>query len=517
MKIIINQSSNFADLQSQFCFSNCIYVIGIAQQTFGTSTSPLVIPENSTLIFEGGKFMGGYVKLNNTTQNDVYCTVWENVEISGTLENNIWKIFKNDTIRPEWFGAIGDGIHDDTKALQKSIKLASACGAIVKLSPRRYLIKKTLYILSGTHIEGTLAGSIDRSVQIGTSIESDLISGNIALDLNSNYKENGIIMDPSGCYKFIMKDFSIINKNTNQDFIGIRLYSEGEQASPRNGVIDNLIVNSFDTGLELNSLSYVKFHNISIGFCRMGIHITQVGIYIEFGWFSNIYINTDTPNAIGLKVESGNNLYFNEIDINDCEYGFWVNVLTPIFNFYANRFNITRCIYSAWFHATSEYMTRAKVSEISIYGTADNGCGMLFSREMPYGFDDCVFTDLFDALSTQADFIRIENMGMNTSVFDRIRTYNKLSGLSHVKKAGVLSIPNFGTFIIPAGTVGFFTHTVSSSSPFDFAPMVIVSPQRDFALSSTCSNTQMGNLSINISFQDELQEALLVRYFFPQL
>lgn len=29
MKVIINHSSNLSELQSQFCFSNCIYIIGI--------------------------------------------------------------------------------------------------------------------------------------------------------------------------------------------------------------------------------------------------------------------------------------------------------------------------------------------------------------------------------------------------------------------------------------------------------------------------------------------------------
>lgn len=517
MKVIIKPASNFAELQKQFCITNCTYIIGIEQQTYGTSNSPLIIPENSTLIFEKGKFIGGYVRLDDTQQNDVHYTVWDNVEISGTSKDYIWKNFKNDIIRPEWFGAIGDGVHDDAKALQQAIKIASACGSIVRLSARRYLITETIHILSGTHIEGTLQGSFDRNVHTGSSIEANLTSDDIALDINSNYKEEGIEVDLSGCYKFILKDFGLINKKIDTPSVGIRLYSEGEKASPRNGAIENLFVNSFDTGFRLNALSYVKFHNISIGFCRMAIHIAQTGLYLEFGWFSNIYINTDTPKAIGIKIENGNNLYFNEIDINDCEYGFWINVLTSIFNLFANRFNITRCIYSMKFHAASEYMTRSKISEISIYGTPDDGYGILFSRNNHYGFDECVFTDLFDAFPTQADFIRIEDMGMSSSVFDRLRTYNKISGLTHVKKIGILSIPNYGEFIIPAGTINNFSHNVTTRSPFDFTPIIIVSPRRNFGISSTCSNTQSGNLSINISFQGVLQEPLLITYFFPQL
>ena len=103
-------------------------------------------------------------------------------------------------------------------------------------------------------------------------------------------------------------------------------------------------------------------------------------------------------------------------------------------------------------------------------------------------------------------------MGMSSSVFDRIRTYNKLSGLSHVRKVGVLSIPTCGEFIIPAGTIGQYNHIVSSSSPFDYNPVVTVSPQRNVA----CSNVQMGNLTINVLFEEELQQDLLVRYSFPQ-
>ncbi|WP_281962439.1 glycosyl hydrolase family 28-related protein [Bacteroides nordii] len=515
MKVIISQSSNFTELQSQFSSPNCIYVIGIEQQTFGTFTSPLVIPENSTLIFEGGKFIGGYVKLNNTVQNDVYYRVWENVEISGTFEHYVWRIFKNEMIRPEWFGAVGDGINDDTQALQQAIKIASACGSVVKLSARRYLITKTVHIFSATHIEGTLPGSIDRNIQTGTSIEAKLTTDNIALDANASYEKNGVKVDPSGCYKFILRDFSIVNVNTNSG-IGLRLYSK-DDTCPRNGVIENVFVYSFATGLELNAFSYVKMSYMSITDCQTSIHIDPKGGYAEFIWFSNIYVNTNALNAVGIKIENGNNIYFNEIDINSCKYGFWANAVKSIYNLFVNKMNVTGCINSVWFYAKDQYIARVKMSEVSIYSFPNSEVGILFSRVAPYSIEDSVFTDLFDSVTTEADFIRIEDMGMSSSVFDRIRTYNKLSGLSHVKKAGVLSIPNSGTFIIPAGTTGSFTHTISSSSPFDFAPMVIVSPQRDFAFNSTCSNTQMGDLSINISFQEELQEALLVRFFFPQL
>ena len=514
MKIIINQSSNLAELQNQFRYSNCVYIIKVEQQTFGTADSPLVIPENSTLIFDGGKFTGGHVRLNNTIQNDVYYTVWENVEISGTFEHYVWRIFKNEMIRPEWFGAVGDGINDDTQALQQAIKIASACGSVVKLSARRYLITKTVHIFSATHIEGTLPGSIDRNIQTGTSIEAKLTTDNIALDANASYEKDGVKVDPSGCYKFILRDFSIVNVNTNSG-IGLRLYSK-DDTCPRNGVIENVFVYSFATGLELNAFSYVKMSYMSITDCQTSIHIDPKGGYAEFIWFSNIYINTNALNAVGIKIENGNNIYFNEIDINSCKYGFWANAVKAIYNLFVNKMNVTGCINSVWFYAKDQYIARVKMSEVSIYSFPNSEVGILFSRVAPYSIEDSVFTDLFDSVTTEADFIRIEDIGMNSSVFDGIRTNNKLSGLSHVRKVGVLSIPTCGEFIIPAGTIGQYNHIVSSSSPFDYNPVVTVSPQRNVALSSTCSNVQMGNLTINVLFEEELQQDLLVRYSFPQ-
>ncbi len=520
MKIIINQSSNFAELQNQFRYSNCVYIIKVEQQTFGTADSPLVIPENSTLIFDGGKFTGGHVRLNNTIQNDVYYTVWENVEISGTLENLIWKIFRNDTLRPEWFGAIGNGTHDDTHALQQCIKLARANGAVVKLSPRRYIATDTIKIFSGTHIEGTLPGSKDYNivaVHRGSSIEARFNSSKVLLDVNA-------ANDDSGCYNFILKDFGLLKENDKQTVSAIRLYSEGFLC-PRSGLIENLFISGFTIGLELRAFSYVKFSRLSINDCNMSIYINQKGEFVEFAWFYNVYSNTNVKDAIGIKIENGSNLHFIETDINGCKYGFWINALGAIFNTTISKMNFVGCMRSIWFHAAEQYITRVKVSEITIYGFEDYyDCDILFSASNPYCIDDCVFTDLFDSLQfplgKEKDFIRIEDMSMWSCSFDRIRTYNKLSGLSHVKKAGVLVIPNQGEFLVDGSKVvnNSFTYRVSDSSPFDYNPTVLVMPQDNIKITSSTTNTQLGDLLINIYFPEGFDTAknLLVRYFFPQ-
>jgi Pectate lyase superfamily protein len=64
-------------------------------------------------------------------------------------------------IRPERFGAVGNGVANDTAALQTAIDLAR--GRIVWLSPNRtYIITRELHLKSGTTIEGAGPTSVLR-------------------------------------------------------------------------------------------------------------------------------------------------------------------------------------------------------------------------------------------------------------------------------------------------------------------------------------------------------------------
>lgn len=499
MKVIINHSSNLSELQSQFCFSNCIYIIGIEQQTYGTKTSPLVIPENSTLIFEGGKFIGGYVKLNNTSQNDIYYTVWENVKISGK--------FNNEILRPEWFGAIGNGIHDDTIALQQCIDLASQTASSTKLLGKKYKITHTIKIITGTVLEGLLPG--DYYIYNGTEIIAELLNDRIALDINS-------ANDTSGCYKFILRNFGLIMGNSVIPTTALRLYSISNTC-PREGLIEGVFAFGFSIGFDLNAFSYVKIQRIDISHCTIGINIAKIGGYTEFMWLDDIYINTDAPNAIGIKLEGGSNIYFNKIDIAGCIKGFWMCSLNAIFNIFINRLSVENCLNCICIHAQSQYITRIKLSEITIYSLNNNSDGIIFSRNPPFNIEDSIFNDLFDASPTNNNFIKIEEIGMDTCVFNGIRTYNKLTGFSHVKKVEILRIHSSGTFIIPEGTNEHYKYIVSSFSPLDFAPIAMLSTARSFDYSYVCSNIQMGELSITIKFNGILDKPLLLCYNFPQL
>lgn len=58
-------------------------------------------------------------------------------------------------IRPESFGAVGDGRTDDSAALQQALDTAARDGARVVLAARTYLCDRAIDLPSGTHLSGT--------------------------------------------------------------------------------------------------------------------------------------------------------------------------------------------------------------------------------------------------------------------------------------------------------------------------------------------------------------------------
>lgn len=125
------------NIQNKFKKTNTIYKITKDMDLEG---STLIIPVGCTLDFQGGSFKNGTINFNDTI-------------LSGDIKilTNIFGNINNRELHPEWFGAKGDGMTDDTKIIQ----------AIINLNPKkisfpsnRIFFVSNLQILNSLKIEG---------------------------------------------------------------------------------------------------------------------------------------------------------------------------------------------------------------------------------------------------------------------------------------------------------------------------------------------------------------------------
>lgn len=97
---------------------NTIYEI---RYDFDLNVKTVQMKEGCTLRFEGGSLNNGILKCDNTIINNANFVVLNNCSFSGTI--------LSEYVRPEWFGAIGNGIADDSNAIISSIN--SGCDVLL--------------------------------------------------------------------------------------------------------------------------------------------------------------------------------------------------------------------------------------------------------------------------------------------------------------------------------------------------------------------------------------------------
>ena len=97
--------------QSMISKENTIYII---QYDYSLNGQTIIIPDNCVLKFEGGQLKNGTINFNNTL-------------LSGDIKikTNILGDIRNGDIYPEWFGAVGDGIIDDSNAFLTAFEIIS--------------------------------------------------------------------------------------------------------------------------------------------------------------------------------------------------------------------------------------------------------------------------------------------------------------------------------------------------------------------------------------------------------
>ena len=127
----------------------------IVQYDYDLNGGKITLPKGSVLKFEGGTIGNGSA-FNATILGD-----------DATIDANLTQVFspnvvlsgtwRNETFHPEWFGAKGDGVTDDTQALQATLNLGNSISIplniTVKLN-KTYLFTDTLIIYANTTLYG---------------------------------------------------------------------------------------------------------------------------------------------------------------------------------------------------------------------------------------------------------------------------------------------------------------------------------------------------------------------------
>ena len=117
-------------LQNMIQEPNTTYII---QYNYNLNGQTITIPENCTLIFQQGSINNGKIVGNNTIVSAEPIQIFNiDVELNGT-----WNISES---YPEWFGAKGNDITDDTNAIQKAINVGNK---IIFRPSHTYIINTT--------------------------------------------------------------------------------------------------------------------------------------------------------------------------------------------------------------------------------------------------------------------------------------------------------------------------------------------------------------------------------------
>lgn len=151
--------------QSMISKENTIYIV---QYSYNLNGQTITIPSGCVLLFEGGSIDNGSINFTDTTlAGDPNITT----SISGTL--------KNSTLKPEWFGAKGNGVTNDSVALQSILNLNSSTGNgyKIELGAKTYKVNITVskhFDIEGCGLQETILVANDTSKPIITNTFANL-------------------------------------------------------------------------------------------------------------------------------------------------------------------------------------------------------------------------------------------------------------------------------------------------------------------------------------------------------
>jgi len=146
--IVIPQDFDWNNIPTDY--DNAVWII---KYDFDLKDRRVSLPENVTLSFEGGILRKATLEGDGTlvASNGNY-QVFETIDLDGT--------FKNEYLKPCWFGAVMDGVTDDWVALVETIKESNRIGSKVLIEEDMFThhdvrdASRSIFLEDNTWIEG---------------------------------------------------------------------------------------------------------------------------------------------------------------------------------------------------------------------------------------------------------------------------------------------------------------------------------------------------------------------------
>ena len=301
--------------------------VAAAAQTNGTVTissaqtlsADLIIPSNVDVVIEKG---GSIVKASNYT-----------LKINGPFSAGLYQVFSGFSpgdvtfgsgsvmqILPQWWGAKGDGVHDDTKAIQCAINSIQV--GTVYFAMSSYKITAPIMGKTGVNLKGA---GMEYGGNTGTVLKP---AGPItALDLSS-------------ASNLTLEDMSIDGGAITAGSVGVLIGGTGNNFT---GEIEfsRISFSSLDIGIKLQSAWYIDFSNCYFEFNNTGVYgnLTSGGYATTVSFYkTRIAQNTN----YGVYYPGGGN-GIRQLSFDNCD--FELNGETEIYLKNVSPLNIT----SSWF------------------------------------------------------------------------------------------------------------------------------------------------------------------------
>lgn len=313
--------------KSQIIVPNTIYEI---RHKFNIEGDTLHIPENCLLRFNGGSIYNGTLVGNHTSIEGGKISSLTSVSLEGTWCGSC---------RPEWFGARGDGITDDTDAIQKAFDLFER----VEFGDSTYLVRADRIdgIITDYTCEGACALYANHDLSItGNNSTIKLYHTDRAYTKSKNYyamvcggsmEIEGITID--GQYSAYRGTYGIQLRSSGNKVRNCKFKNLGSSGLVFNGTYSNHLENNEvkDVALENcgNSIFCVfvdnsTFENVTMRRVSEGFDFDKL---CSNNRISNIVFDGLRGKGADAAVEinGGNDFIVENCDINGAKIGILIN------------------------------------------------------------------------------------------------------------------------------------------------------------------------------------------------